>query len=170
MRRGLSWLADGNDLTPVSGALHIAQGIGLLETWLAVNYGGRGLIHVPVGVSSLLSMNRLVDFVGEDECPRTLAGNGVILGGGYSANLGPATRPAAGTPAPADEAWIYITPPVRVRRDTPQRVVSERWQGINTSVNDQRALSETTFVTEVACCTAAAVRVSLSGCCTTVTP
>jgi hypothetical protein len=36
---------------------------------------------------------------------------------------------------------------------------------VDTVVNDQRVLAESTFVTEVACCMAAAVRVTLAACC-----
>lgn len=162
------WLADAThtvDLTPAAGAVHIVNGVGLLETWLGTEYGGRGVIHAPIGTASLLSMNTLVDFATEETCPQTLAGNAVVLGAGYSANLGPAVPPAVPAPAPAGEAWLYVTPPVRIRRDTARIVQSAEWQSIDTTVNDRRTLAETTFVPEVACCKAAAVRVSLSACC-----
>jgi hypothetical protein len=63
--------------------------------------------------------------------------------------------------APSGEAWLYITPPVRVRRDSPGLAVREERYAVNTSTNDRYALAETTFVPETACCTAAAVRVTL---------
>lgn len=162
------FLADAThtvDLTPVAGAVHIVNGIGILETWLATEYGGQGLIHAPIGTASLLSMHRAVPFGSESDCPTTLAGNGLILGAGYSMNVGPATPPAEPEPAPAGEAWLYITPPVRIRRDDRVMVTTDHSRMVNTLVNDQRALAETTFVPEVACCMAAAVRVSLSACC-----
>lgn len=162
MRRGLSWLANGNDLTP-GAAVHIVSGIGLLETWLSVNYGGNGVIHVPVGAASLLGKHHQFD-PGFD-CLTTWAGNTVVLGGGYSANVGPALRPAAGAEAPAGEAWIYATPPMRIRREVAHNVIDQEWSGLNTLVNDRTALAEATFVPEVACCTAAAIRVTLSPCC-----
>lgn len=164
MRRGLSWLAFGNDLTPGAGAVHIAQGIGLLEAWLSTEYGGSGVIHVPVGAATLVSMNRLTDWPGEGN-PTTLAGNCVVLGGGYSANVGPAEAPAAGAVAPAGEAWLYATGAMRIRRDQAANVFENEWQGINTSVNDRTAAAESTFVPEVDCCMAAAVRISLNPCC-----
>lgn len=166
MRRGLATMAMGNDLTPAAGALHIASGIGVLENWLANNYGGAGVIHVPAGAASLLSMNTLVDFATEETCPTTLLGNGVVLGAGYTANVGPYT--AVGVPgavAPEGEAWLYITPPVRVRRDQPMLAVTSEWQGVNTVTNDRRSLAESTFVVETACGIAAAVRVTLAACC-----
>ena len=165
MRRFLADATHTTDLTPAAGAVHIVNGIGILETWLATEYGGQGLIHAPIGTASLLSMHRTVDFVAEETCPTTLAGNGLILGAGYSANVGPATPPTVPPVAAAGEAWLYITPPMRIRRDSRNLVQSQQWQTINTLVNDQRALAETTFVPEVACCMAGAVRVTLSACC-----
>jgi hypothetical protein len=162
------WLANAThtvDVTPLAGAVHIVNGVGLLETWLATEYGGAGLIHAPIGTATLLSQNRVVGFGTEETCPETLAGNKVILGAGYTANLGPSTPPTLPVPAAAGEAWLYITPPMRIRRDTPQVVQSNDGQSINTLVNDRRLLAETTFVPEVACCKAAAVRVTLSACC-----
>lgn len=166
MRRGLATMAMGNDLTPVGGALHIASGIGVLENWLANVFGGAGIIHVPAGAASLLSMHSQVDFATEVSCPTTLLGNGVVLGAGYTANVGPYAAPGEpGDPAPAGEAWLYITPPVRIRRSSPMLAQSAEWQGVNTVTNDRRALAESTFVVETTCCMAAAVRVSLAACC-----
>jgi hypothetical protein len=165
MQRGLAKMALGNDLTPAGGAVHIVSALGLLEAWLTDNFGGAGLLHVPVGAASLLSSNHLVPFTSDESCPVTLAGNGVVLGAGYSVNTGPYTAPQTpGTAAPAGEAWLYVTPPMRIRRDTPSLAMSAEWQGVNTVTNDRRAVAESTFVAEVSCCIAAAVRVSLDPC------
>lgn len=162
----VNWLcptAAGNDLTPLAGALNIVQGIGVLENWLAVNYGGVGNIHVPAGAASLVDHARVAHRYGSGtDCPETLLGNRYILGAGYAANVGPATPPAEGcVVAPSGEAWIYITPPVRVRRDTPYLAITNEALSVNTTFNDRREVAETTAVVEVACCMAAAVRVSL---------
>jgi hypothetical protein len=159
------WLADAThtvDLTPAAGAVHIVNGVGVLESWLAETYGGRGVLHAPVGTASLLGMHRqMIDA----DCLETWAGNAVVLGAGYVANVGPAVPPAEPVPAPAGEAWLYITPPMRIRRDTPTQSFQRSELSVNMSINDRRALAETTFVAEVACCTAAAVRVTLAACC-----
>lgn len=162
------WLANTNhttDLTPGAGAVHIVNGIGLLETWLAGNYGGQGVIHAPIGTASLLAMHRQTAFGTDETCLETLAGNSLILGAGYSINVGPATPPAIPAVAPAGEAWLYITPPMRIRQDEIVTTPQDRSLSINTSVNDQRYLAERTFVPEVACGIAAAVRVTLAACC-----
>jgi hypothetical protein len=164
-REQLCTMAAGNDLTPVAGALHIAQAVGVLESWLATNYGGQGLIHVPAGAAALLSMHTIIDFATEETCPTTLMGNGVILGAGYAANVGPATPPATGcVTAPAGEVFLYATPPVRVRRSPVQVLPGSERYSINTSTNDRTVLAERAFVVESACCTAATVRASLAAC------
>lgn len=163
------WLANGThtvDLTPGAGAVHIVNGIGILESWLGAEYGGQGVLHAPIGTASLLAMHHQVrGGVTDETCPETLAGNSVILGAGYAANVGPVALPGPPVVAPAGEAWLYITPPMRIRRDEKSLTFNREWQGINTLVNDRQAIAETTFVPEVACCKAAAVRVTLSACC-----
>lgn len=161
------WLGyNAVDLTPVAGALHIASGIGALESWLATNYGGEGVIHVPAGVAAIMSSASLVDLTRGTESPTTLMGNCVVLGAGYAANVGPNPTPG-GDPvqAPAGEAWVFITPPVRVRRDQPSLTTTTEQQQVDSRTNTRRALAETTMVVEVACCIAAAVRVNVSVCC-----
>ncbi len=162
------WLANAThtvDLTPGAGAVHIVNGIGVLESWLGTNYGGQGVLHAPIGTASLLGMHHQITGTGDEECYRTWAGNAVIIGAGYAANVGPVALPGPPVAAPTGEAWLYITPPLRIRRDDRSLVMNREWQGVNTTVNDRRSLAETTFVTEVACCKAAAVRVNLSACC-----
>ncbi len=157
--RSLCTYATGNDLTPAAGALSVTAGIGALESWLATNYGGQGVLHIPVGAAAMLSRDHIVD---DFDSPRTLAGNCVVLGSGYAANVGPATLPATGcVTAPAGEMFAYITPPVRIRRDAPYLVVPNEGQGVRTSTNDRYALAESTFVVETACAIAAVVRLVL---------
>jgi hypothetical protein len=158
-----NWLCtNAEDLTPVAGALSIAQGVGVLENWLALNYGGLGVLHVPAGAAALMSRFRVVPCC--DPPIQTLMGNCVVLGAGYSANVGPADPGPGCAVAPSGEAWLYITPPVRVRRDERSSVIRTEAQAVDTRLNDRYALAETTFVVEVACCDAAAVRVTLTDC------
>lgn len=157
MRQVLCGYAAGNDLTPVAGALSVASGVGVLEGWLAANYGGTGVLHVPAGVAALFSRDSLVDIA--EAGRETLVGNCVVFGAGYQANVGPANPGPGCALAPAGEAWLYITPPVRIRRDEPSLTFSAESLSVRSTTNDRYALAETTFVPEVACCTAAAVRV-----------
>ena len=152
-------MAAGNDLTPATGAVSAAQGVAILEGFLAESYGGAGLIHAPAAAAALFGCCNVVTRTRDDRCPETLFGSGVVFGAGYSANIGG----AGCIQAPAGEAWLYVTPPVRVRRDERYIVPDSEGASVNIRNNDRRILSETNFVVEVACCTAAAVRIAL--CC-----
>lgn len=147
------------DLTPATATdgLSAASALSTLENWLGVNYGGRGLIHAPAGMGAQFGRDTLAmpDWCGEDLCClRTLTGNGLVLGSGYSVNVGPPDC----TVAPSGQAWIYATGPLRIRRDQPNEIPPERAMAVNRLNNDQRTLVEQTFVIEGAICDVAAVR------------
>lgn len=146
----------GEDLTPEAGAVSVAQGVATLETWLSTEYGGTGVLHLPVGVGALLGCCNIVhtDTAG---VARTLVGNCLVLGAGYTANVGP---PDCTVAAPG-EAWLYATSPIRVRRDAPEAVPPTDAASVDIRVNDREVVVESTFVVEIACCRAAAVRVTL---------
>lgn len=143
------------DLTPTAGALNIAQGVAALEGWLAATYGGRGVLHVPAGAAALLGCCNIIRT--DEGTPQTLMGNCVVMGSGYSVNVGPPDC----TLAPAGEAWLYITGPIRVRREAPFVVPGSDTESVRITTNDRFVLAERSFVVEVACCEAAAVRVTL---------
>jgi hypothetical protein len=101
---------------PGSTGLDLLDAIGLLEQWLAVAYGGVGVIHVPKPTGNLLQRLYQVGISG----PRagTVHGSGWVFGAGY-----PGTVPVdkAGDPIepePTDDLklWLYATPPVTIRR------------------------------------------------------
>lgn len=148
-------LATANDLTPAAGALNIAQGVAVLEGWLGENYGGTGVLHVPAGAAALLGCCNLVHL--ERRSARTLLGNCVIMGSGYGINVGPPDC----LPAEAGEAWLYVTGPIRVRREGVYNVPDEDSQSVRITTNDRLVLAERTFVVELACCMAAAVRIEV---------
>lgn len=148
-------LAAANDLTPAEGAVSIAQGVAALEGWLGEFYGGTGVLHVPAGAAALLGCCNVVHLV--DGNARTLMGNCVVMGSGYGVNVGPPDC----TPAPAGEAWLYVTGPIRVRREGVFLVPDSDAESVRIATNDRFVLAERTFVVEIACCQAAAVRVTL---------
>ncbi|MFF8931483.1 cupin [Streptomyces longwoodensis] len=157
MVNALCTMAASNDLTPAAGPLQVAQGIAVLEGWLAEQYGGKGLLHVPAGAAALLGCCNVVTAPTSGiGCPQTLMGNGVVFGAGYAANVGGATC----TQAPAGELWLYVTGPVRVRRGPLDVNPTTEAQSIDTRLNDRYVLAERTSVIETACCEAAAVRIS----------
>jgi len=160
MSRVLPRLAFDNVVGPGT-PVNITLGLGLLEDWMAQTHGYRGVIHVPSVAGPLLSRTRAVPFLRDNECLGTLAGNRVVIGA-YGTTTGPYTEPLTPpVPAPAGSVWLYITPPMRIRRDAAHLVLREEWQGLNTVINDRRALAESTFVIETACESGAAVLVSL---------
>ena len=130
-------------MAPAAGAVHITSGVGLLETWLGTTYGGEGVIHAPLGTAALMTRFSVTRIPREDECIRTLAGDSVVLGAGYSANQGPVADVNDPEPAPEGEAWLYITPPMRIRRDDRVIVQARQVQAVDTAVNDIRVLAET---------------------------
>ncbi|WP_019061701.1 hypothetical protein [Streptomyces prunicolor] len=147
------------DLTP-GAAVPVAQGVAALEGWLAENYGGQGLLHVPAAAAALMGCCNVVTRTRDTQCPETLMGNGVIFGAGYALNVGGADC----TQAPDGEAWLYVTGPLRVRREAPAIVPGTDAESFRITTNDRFVLAERSFVIEVACCEAAAIRVSLCPC------
>ncbi len=145
----------GNDLTPAAGAVNIAQGVAALEGWLGEHYGGVGVLHVPAGAAALLGCCNVVHLDGGSA--RTLMGNCVIMGSGYGINVGP---PGC-LPAEAGEAWLYITGPIRVRREGVFTVPEEDAESVRIATNDRFVLAERGFVVELACCQAAAIRIEV---------
>ncbi|MFJ3274021.1 cupin [Streptomyces sp. NPDC086776] len=144
------------DLTPAEGPVSIAQGVAALEGCLAEQYGGVGVLHVPAGAAALLGCCNLVHEDSVTGSLRTLAGNCVIIGAGYSAmNTGPGNLPAdPGT------AWLYITGPVVVRRGPTETVPDQPGASVNIRNNDRRVLVERTYVVATTC-TVCAIQVSV---------
>ncbi|MEU5834480.1 cupin [Streptomyces diacarni] len=138
---------DAVDLTPEAGPVNIAQGIAALEGCLAESYGGVGTIHVPAGAAALLGCCNIVHEDPETGSLRTLAGNCVIIGAGYSAeNSGP-----GGIPADPGTAWLYITGPLVIRRGPVDTIPDRPGPSVNTRNNDRRVLVERTYVVGTTC-------------------
>lgn len=144
------------DITPESGPVAIPQSVGLLEGWLARNYGGLGVLHVPADLSAMLAQAN--QMLREGARIRSWLGNWLALGGGYAANVGP-----GGQVAPAGHAWLYASGPVVVRREVIDIVPDSPGAALNIRTNDNQVLAERTFVVQVAC--AAAILVNISCCC-----
>ncbi|WP_225847030.1 cupin [Streptomyces sp. HPF1205] len=142
------------DLTPREGPVHIAEGVARLEAFLAETYGGQGVLHVPTGGAALLSCYNLVHQDQATGTLRTLAGNGVVVGAGYSAmNTGPGNLPA-----PPGTTWLYATGPLVIRRGPAETLPDQPGPSVNTGINDRRVLVERTYVVATTC-TVSAVHV-----------
>lgn len=127
---------------PVTGAVDVATGLGLLEESLANCHNGVGVIHVPVKVLPTLDAHGLVR--DRNGILKTLNGNIVAVGAGY-----PGTSPAGVAPG-AGEAWIYATGPMFLYRSQ-IRVMPYR-ESINRSNNTVEMLAERTYVVGWDCC------------------
>lgn len=150
-------LAQGNDLTPAVGPVSVAQGVASLENWLATEYGGSGIVHAPAGAAALMSCCNIVHRDEPGGCLTSLMGNGFVFGAGYGVNVGG----AGCTQAEAGTGWLYATPPVRVRREAPQTIPGTDGEAVRILDNTRQVIAERTFVVELACCTAAMIRVQL---------
>lgn len=140
------------DRTPVSGPVSVPQGVATIESYLAAEYGGVGIIHMPVGVAAVAGNGYVL--LADGARRRTWAGNMVAIGAGYFANTGPDGEPAAdGT------AWLYASGPVVIRRENP-----DLKDTVDIVVNDRLVLAERTYVIGVECAVEA-ILVEVSCCC-----
>ncbi|MFZ3595042.1 cupin [Streptomyces sp. BH104] len=149
--------ADAVDVTPEAGPVSLGEGVAALEGCLAATYGGVGTLHVPAGAAALLGCCNIASEDLASGSLRTLAGNCVIVGAGYSAeNTGP-----GGTPAAPGTAWLYMTGPLSIRRGPAATIPDRVGPSVNTRTNDRRVLVERTYVVGTTC-TVCAVNVTLS--------
>lgn len=94
--------------TQLGTAAPLVRAIGLLEDYIAEEYGGVGVIHVPRQFAALMAKQQLLRRDGARM--RSPMDNFVAFGAGY-----PNTDPA-GAAAAATFGWLYATGPVVVRR------------------------------------------------------
>jgi hypothetical protein len=100
------------DLTPAAATTGVeaTKGLGILESHLAANYAGKGIIHMPRLVATLLL--RLGALHMEGGVLYTGLGTPVAAGAGYDyPNTGP-----DGNEAAEDTKWIYATGLVIIER------------------------------------------------------
>lgn len=132
-----------------STAVSLVNGIALLEGYAADVYGAVPTFHIPRSVATR-AIAKDVLTVGLDFTVITPQGALVANGGGYSLNLGP-----TGEPAPAGQAWLYVTGQVVLTRGP-----VEAHRVLDHTNNNQVVLAERTYVPTVDCF-AAAVLVTL---------
>lgn len=129
--------------TVVTGsAVDVATGLGLLESALADCYNGVGVIHVPVKVLPTLDAHGLVR--AQSGVLKTLNGNLVAVGAGYTGSSPTGVAPATG------ESWIYATGAVFAFRS--DVMVTETRDSLNRSNNTVEMIAERTYVLGWDCC------------------
>jgi hypothetical protein len=123
-----------------------AHALGALEDCLADCYAGQGVIHIPRIALPTLAAWGLVQ--ARDGGLFTMAGNRVVVGGGYTGSGPDGTTPAAGS------TWMFATGALfGYRGDV--RMHSPR-DSIDRSANTMRMIAERTYVLGFECCLLAA--------------
>jgi hypothetical protein len=95
-------LQDAGTVTIGAAGAGLAQTIGLLESWIATNYGSVGVIHMTRQAAEMALAQYLLDTSGGRLTTRL--GTPVAAGGGY-----PGTGPT-GQAAAASTSWLFATP------------------------------------------------------------
>lgn len=136
-------LFGATDVTPTPGtAVPVRHGVALLEGIAAANYGGVPILHMARSTATIAFSERVLDH-DSDFTITTMQGALVANGGGYELNLGP-----DGTPAPAGQAWMYVTGAVTVVRGP---VVTNRVLAAGEHLNLQQALAERLVAVSAEC-------------------
>lgn len=149
-------IAAGADELNGGVAADPVDAVGLLEDWLADNYGSLGVIHMTrrAAVSAVASLavqregNRLV----------TAVGTPVVAGQGY-----PGTSPSGAAPA-AGESWMYATPALLGYRSDIISPTNRPGDLLDRGTNDMHGMAERMYLIGFDPCGTAGVEVTL-GCC-----
>jgi len=142
---------DADDITPGGTAVRVRYGLALIEGKLAdVGCGGKGWIHMPRSIASVLPLKP-----GDDGVLRTPLGNYVIAGDGYTGSGTDGAMPAGSA------KYIYATGPVSVHMDEPE-VVGLPKDNINVQVNTIEVSAERLAAVTWDGCVHIGVKVDLS--------
>lgn len=131
----------------VTGGEDAAVALGSIESSLVACYGGQGVIHIPYSALPTFVARGLVRV--EGDTLRTVAGNLVVPGVGYTGSSPAGAAPAAGT------AWIYATGAVFGFRSD---VFIREFPGtFDRAENTVRMLASRTYLFGFECCHYAAL-------------
>lgn len=136
-------------LAPLPAATpDIKEAVGLLEQWLAVNYGSLGVIHMTRFAATVYGDQGGVASGG---VLRTPLGTPIVAGGGY-----PGTGPAGEAITELD-TWIYATPALFGYRTDVIETSGQVNDTFDRGINLMHAAVERTYVLGFDSCGAAAV-------------
>lgn len=133
----------------VTGGEDPAVALGAVEAALAECYGGQGYIHIPYSALPTFTSRMLMMPESPTGPIRTLAGNLVVPGVGYTGSSPAGAAPAAGT------AWIYATGAVFGFRS--EVFVPPFPQNFDRAENTVRYLASRTYLFGFECCHIAAL-------------
>lgn len=132
-------------ITVTGSPVDIATGLGLLEAELADCYNGVGVIHVPIELLPTLDAHGLVKAT--NGILKTLNGNLVAVGAGYTGSSPAGVAPATGT------TWMYATGALMMYRGDVR--IAPLNDSINRANNTVKMIAERTYVLGWDCCHAA---------------
>lgn len=133
----------------VTGGEDPAAALGQVESALASCYGGQGVIHIPYLALPTFTSRMLILPESPNGPLRTLAGNLVVPGVGYTGSSPAGAAPAAGT------SWIYATGAMFAFRSA---VFARQFPDtFDRSENTVRYLASRTYLFGFECCHIAAL-------------
>lgn len=127
---------------PVTGAMSIAEAVGVIDAELGLCLSGRGVLHVPTALYALMLESHLVT-----------ERDGVLYSpAGHKITLSPAYSGAAPDGTVTDGiAWIYGTGPVFMYRSV-GRFLGTPTESLDRSVDTLKRIYERTYVVGYDCC------------------
>lgn len=143
--------AGGAVVTPAgTDAIKIKRAIGALESYIRDQYNGVGVLHMPPILAEYAAPTK------DGNVLRTKLGTPIAFGAGYT-GLAP-----AGTPAPADQAWIYATGAVMVRRSAVM-VPARGVETLDKATNQTLMIAERQVMVAIDCLPVGAALVDIAG-------
>lgn len=143
---------DEADVLAATTAPNLADAIGMLEAWLAANWGGVGVIHAPRWLAPRAAWEAQLVTSG----PRATT----VLGSVWSFGNYPGTGPTGQVPDTA--LWLYATPPVTVRRSALIEPAGWDTGAFDRRTNQAMLLIERVYVVDWPAMSSAAVKTSLT--------
>lgn len=144
-------LSNGAVVTPAgTAAIRVKRAIGELEAYLRSEYGGTGVLHASPLLAEYMAPTK------DGNVLRTKLGTPIAFGSGY---IG--ADPTSGAEAPADQAWIYATGAVQVRRSAVQLPASGA-ATLDRATNQVLMIAERGIMVTIDCVPVAAALVDLA--------
>jgi hypothetical protein len=137
------------DITPTPGtAVSMTAGVALLESYMALNYSGIGMIHAnPREVTKMVAAQLISRELSTGTQLMTQLGTYVASEGGMSGLVAP-----GGGAAAAGSYWMFASGIPQIRRTSAQLLAPVRGS-LNTSNNDLTLLAERVYVAAWQCTT-----------------
>ena len=134
-------------LSTLTALPDLATAVGMVEQFVASEYGQVPTIHVPRWLGTRMMGNLVVKGLGVRAV--TAAGSPVVFGTGYDGR--PPTLADGTSPGSPDAAWIYATLPVTVRRSDVLTPVAWGEGAFHPATNTPYTMAERSYVVDWPC-------------------